>query len=105
MYRYARIDYDDLVGLDNKARIMDYYDVIYDSIEFDIDYYINENNITSLNNLDPIIHYIVYGVYLGYNPSNIFNTREYIKNIPYNKLTTNPYITTLNMQQPQLQNT
>ena len=90
LYRYARIDYDDLVGLDNKARIMDYYDVIYDSIEFDIDYYINENNITSLNNLDPIIHYIVYGVYLGYNPSNIFNTREYIKNIPYNKLTTNP---------------
>ena len=43
-------------------------------------YYINENNITSLNNLDSIIHYIVYGVYIGYNPSNIFNTREYIKN-------------------------
>lgn len=88
-YRYVKSDFKTL-NIPNKTRTRDFYDVIYESELFDITYYTTHNGDFSLDGLDPIIHYIIYGAEHGFNPSHDFNTNDYIKGKSFSEITENP---------------
>jgi len=57
--------------------IRKYYDVIYESKYFDEYYYMENYPEVEDNDMDPILHYILVGANIGYNPSQFFSTEDY----------------------------
>ncbi|MCD7782113.1 MAG: glycosyltransferase, partial [Methanosphaera sp.] len=89
LYRYARLSHESFKNMDNCATIEEYYNTIYDSDVFDIEYYLSNNDV-DLEGLDPIIHYILIGANKGYNPSKTFSTYDFVDSDNLDKVTTNP---------------
>ncbi len=89
LYRYAKLSDDYFSRFPNRAQIKEYYETIYDSPLFDIDYYL-ENNDVDLEGLDPIIHYILKGAQKGFNPSRDFSTYDYVDSNNLDRVTKNP---------------
>ncbi|OED29867.1 glycosyltransferase [Methanosphaera sp. WGK6] len=87
-YRYARIDMNSL-DIEDKKSVEKYYNTIYDSDEFDIEYYLKQAvNITQ--DMDPIIHYILYGAKECLDPNKYFSTDEYTIHTNPNNVSLNP---------------
>lgn len=89
LYRYAPVDFKKL-DIPNKAEVKKYYDTIFNSPLFDINYYLKHNGNIDLEGYDPIVHYILKGAQMGYNPSKNFNTQKYLLEHKTDKLMTNP---------------
>ncbi len=92
LFRYARISMDslDFIDVEDRFNVFECYETIYDSRLFDIRYYLENNGDFDLEGLDPIVHYILKGAGLGFNPSSYFNTNEYLSGINKDELTVNP---------------
>ena len=74
----------------NKKYLKDYA-VIRKSNLFDEEWYIEKY--LGVNAVDPIIHYLEYGVKLNLNPSPDFNTENYLKKYPNLKVEgINPFV-------------
>lgn len=76
-FKRAKLELSDLAGYD--SRIIDYYNVIYESDYFDEYYYMEENPEVEALDVDPILHYILAGSDNGKNPSKNFSTDEYLR--------------------------
>ena len=76
-FKRTRLELSDLALFD--SRIMEYYNVIYDSDYFDEYYYMENNPEVEALDIDPIIHYILVGADNGKNPSEYFSTNEYLR--------------------------
>ena len=89
LYRYTPVNFKAL-NLPDELNLYKMYKTIYHSNLFDIDYYLSNNGEFDLEGYDPIIHYILIGAKLGYNPSRKFNTNKYLENQSHDKIITNP---------------
>ena len=67
------------------------YEIIIKSNMFDENYYRKTYNIDK--NIDPIYHFLVFGLDKNYNPSNEFNTKEYLEeNSDVKNADINPFV-------------
>lgn len=69
------------------------YDIIKNSGLFDIEWYLSNYNDVKLKDIDPITHYLNFGVYEGCNPNSDFNTIEYMsffKDLTFSNI--NPFV-------------
>lgn len=69
------------------------YKIILNSCLFDEEWYLNEYFKYEQNTIDPIFHYLIEGVDLGFNPNPIFDTNYYLnKNLDVKNVGINPLI-------------
>ena len=66
------------------------YNILSEDTLFDIEYYLRCNNDVKEANVDPISHYLTNGYKEGRNPSQEFNSNDYLRKHPH--ITINPLI-------------
>lgn len=77
-YRQAKMDLNKMPEIARKGNIKSQYDTVYESDIFDVNYYLEHYPEVRLSNIDPVLHYILYGAERELNPSKYFNTKQYL---------------------------
>ena len=83
-------DYSKKLEIDIKDSIE--YTILSEDDLFDEKYYLDKNGDVKRNTLDPVYHYMTYGINEKRNPSKDFNTEQYYKKYPYIKNKRNPLV-------------
>ena len=66
----------------NKRRVWADYRIISKSGLFDSAYYLTSNSDLLAGDIDPVLHYVIFGANEGRNPSRTFSTRWYMESHP-----------------------
>ncbi|RAP50415.1 MAG: hypothetical protein BZ136_01345, partial [Methanosphaera sp. rholeuAM74] len=77
--RYKRVKLSEYELSEYSEEVRECYDDIYESDLFDEGYYLSMNPHILANDEDPYIHYILYGVKQGLDPSSLFSTSRYLQ--------------------------
>ena len=77
--RWEKFNLNNLPRFNNDTTFKENYDRLYDSTLFDYEFYLEQVPELDSKKLDPIIHYLLYGVKENLDPSSYFSTSRYLK--------------------------
>ena len=78
--RWQMLNIEEIPEYKDDEELIDCYYEIYESTIFNLEYYLEQtSDVTYDEKLDPILHYILYGVDEGLDPSPFFSTSRYLE--------------------------